>query len=285
MLHIFPGLIPPIPASKSASVSTDLTTARMKQLPDIPVDKEKCIIQDMTVVTTDTLLVANHSKKCVQLVDSRKGGVLSEVQLQDEPGSMCLTGRNTAAVTMTGKKIQMVQVKDNTLTLGRVLTVSKDIRGITSRGNTLVVSYDSPPWLEVISMEGKILRQFHMTGKTQHFESPFFMCTTPGETILISDIGTGTITKVDESLNILQTFTSPLLKYPRGITAVTEDQILVCSSKNHSILLLQPSTNTMSILLGRDDGIWSIHSMAYCPGQKKVYVANRNTDTIQVYQI
>jgi len=125
MLHIFPGLIPPIPASKSASVSTDLTTARMKQLPDIPVDKKKCFIQDMTVLTPDTLLVTNYTNKCVLLVDSRQGGVLSEVQLQDKPGSMCLTGRNTAAVTMTGKKIQMVHVKDNTLTLGRVLTVVK----------------------------------------------------------------------------------------------------------------------------------------------------------------
>jgi len=284
MLHIFPGLIPPIPAPKSTSVSTDLTTARMKQLPDIQVDKEKCLIQDMKVLTSDTLLVSNYTKECVQLVDSRKGGVLSEVQLQGGIGSMCLTDKNTAAVAMTGK-IQMVQVKDKTLTLGTVLTVREDICGITSRTNTLVVCYSKPPWLEVISMEGKILHQFHTTGKTQHFKTPWFMCTTPDETILISDCDTNTITKVDESLNILQTFTSPLLEGPCGITAVTEDQILVCSYSNHSIVLLQPSTNTVSTLLGRDDGIVYPYSLAYCPDQKKVYVAPHITYTIKVYQI
>jgi len=257
----------------------------MKQQPDILVDGMDCGIQDMTVVTPDTLLVSKITKKRVQLVDSRKGEVLSEVQLPGAPGRMCLTDRNTAAVAMLGQKIQMIQVKDKTLTLGRVLTVREDIYGITSRSSNLVVSYSKPRWLEVISMEGKSLHQFHTTGKTQHFKHPWFMCTTPSETILISDWGTNKITKVDESLNILQTFTSRLLQSPHGITVVTEDQILVCSRGNHSLLLLQPSTNTVSTLLEEEDGIKRPWSLTYCPDRKKVYVALSYTNTIKVYQI
>ena len=91
---------------------------------------------------------------------------------------------------------------------------------------------------------------------------------------------------VDASLNILQTFTSPLLQDLRGIISVTEDQVLVCSHMNNSILLLQPSTNTVTTLLGKDDGIDSPHSLAYCPDQKRLYIApSYLTDTIKVYQI
>jgi len=283
ILFIIPGL-PPIPASKSTSVSPDLTTARLKRQPDIQMDRGRTFIISMTLVTPDTLLVSNRSKSCVQLFDSGKGGVLSQVQLQDNAGTLCLTDRNTAAVS-AGKKIQMIQVKDNTLTLGTVLTVSDSILGITSSRNCLVVSYSQPPWLEVVSMDGQVQHQFDMKGKSNHIFSPSYICTAPGGSVFISDGGRNTITQVDAQLNLLQTFTSPLLHYPCGITAVTEDQILVCSWGNKSILLLQPSTNTVSTLLGKDDGIELPRSLAYCTNQKKLFVTGGDTGIIQVFQI
>ena len=265
-------------------VSPDLTQARLKRQPDIQLPGGKCYISDLAVVSPDMLLVSNHNKQCVQLLDCLKGNVVSEVQLQDYPYRACLTDSNTAAVTV-GKKIQMIKVKNNTLTKDRELTVSKDVFGLTSSRNSPVVAYHSLPWLEVISMDGKVLHQFDKSGKSQHFTYPDFMCTTPGGSVFISDHVTDTITKVDAQLNVLQTFTSPLLDGSSGITAVTEDKILVCSSNIHIILLLQPSTNTMSTLLGEDDGIKQPYSLTYCPDQKKVYVASYCTETIKVYQV
>jgi len=239
----------------------------------------------MAVVSPYMLLVSNYYKQCVQLLDCLKGKVVSEVKLQGWPCRMCLIDRNTAAVQVGVRKIQMIKVKDNTLTKDRELTVSDGVFGLTSSRNSLVVSYVSQPWLAVISLDGKVLHQLGKSGKSQHFKYPDFMCTTPGGSVFISDNGTNTITKVDASLNILQTFTSPLLQEPLGITAVTDDQILVCSISNHSIVLLQPSTNTMSTLLGEDDGIEKPYSLTYCPDQKKVYVASYCTETIKVYQV
>jgi len=240
----------------------------------------------MAVVSPDMLLVSNWSNKCVQLLDCVKGEVVSEVKLQDRPYRICLTDRNTATVDIVGKKIQMIKVQDKTLTKGRELTVSKIMHGLTSNRNTLLVSYHNQPWLEEISMDGNVLHQFDKSGKSQHFKSPEFMCTTPGGSVFVSDHGTNTITKVDEQLNILQTCTSLLLDGPCGITAVTENQILVCSFRNHSILLLQPFTNTVSTLLGEDDGIENPYSLTYCPDQKKVYVApTGQIGTIKVYQM
>jgi len=218
-------------------------------------------------------------------MDSRNGRVLSQVQLQDRPGRMCLTDRTTAAVTK-GDKIQMIQIKDRSLTIGNKLTVRGNVYGITFSKNSLVVSYGKPPWLQVISMDGKVLQQLDQPGSSQHFMFPWFMCTTPDGSVLISDTNTNKITKVDASLNILQTFTSPLLQDPRGIISVTKDQILVCSNRNHRLLLLQPSTNTVTTLLEEDDGIYNPHSLAYCPGQKRLYIApSYLTDTIKVYKI
>jgi len=272
----------------STPVSTDLTKARLKRQPDIQLPGGECYIQDLAVVSPDMLLVSNLSKRCVQLLDCLQGKVVSEVQLQDRPCRMCLTDRNTAAVQVEYMKIQMILVKDKTLTRGRELAVRGTIHGLTSSRNSLVVAYHSSPWLEVISMDGKVLHQLGKSGKSQQFMYPAFMCTTPGGSVFISDYGTHIITKVDWQLNLLQTFTSPLLQDPRGITAVTEDQVLVCSYRNDSIVLLQPSTNTMSTLLGEDDMIKWPYSLTYCPDQKKVYVAassHTGTSCIKVYQV
>jgi len=280
-LHIT-GLPPPTPASTSSAVPTDLTQARLKRQPDIQLPGGKCYISDLEVVSPDMLLVSNQSKRCVQLLDCLNGKVVSEVQLQGGPHRLCLTDRNTAAVEVGDRTIQMIKVKDKTLTKGKELTVSGTIYGLTSSRNSLVVSHNSQPWLEVISMDGKVLHQFDKSGKSQHFKYPDFMCTTPGGSVFISDNGTHTITKVDGQLNLLQTFTSPLLQRPWGITAVTEDQILVCSLGNNSLVLLQPSTNTMSTLLGKDEVIKCPYSLTYCPDQKKIYIASIFTDTINV---
>jgi len=278
------GLPPPTPTSTSGAASTYLTRARLKRLSDIQFSGKKCSIQDLTVVSPHMLLVSFFSQECVQLLDCLKGEVVAEVQLQRRAHSLCLTDRNTAAVRV-GRKIQMITVKDKTLTKGKEMTVSGDIRGLTSSRNSLVVSYQSPPWVEVISIDGKVLQQFDKAAESQNFKYPVFMCTTPGGSVFLSDSGTNTITKLDDQFNPFQTFNSPLLQVPRGITAVAEDKILVCSKRNHSIVLLQPSTNTMSTLLGKDDGIDNPYSLTYCPDQKKVYVAKYNTYIIRVYQM
>jgi len=241
-------------------------------------------IKDMVAVTPGTLLISNQWKECVQLLDSRTGRVLCEVQLQDKPGRMCLADRNTAALLVGEADIQIIQVKDKTLILGKVVAVGKHTLGISSCSNTLVVSYGQKPWLEKVSMDGKVLKQFDMKGNPKLFHFPDFMCTTPDGSVFISDPGSIMIKQVDWSLNLRQTFTSPLLSEPHGITAVTEDQILVCSFNNHSILLLKPSTNTMSTLLGKKDEIVYPNSLAYCPDEKKLFVA-LGTGIIKVYQI
>jgi len=281
---IFTGLAPTnTPASMITPVSKDLTQARLKRLPDIQLPGGWCSIYDQAVVSPEMLLVSNSSVHCVQLLDCLKGEVVSEVQLQECGHRMCLIDKTTAAVNVGDKKIQMILVKGKKLTKEKELTVRRAILGLTSSRNSLVVSFYSQPWLEVISMDGNVLHQFDKSGKYQQFIDPEFMCSTPGGSVFISDRGTNTITKVDESLNILQTFTSPLIQGPYGITAVTEDQVLVCIWQNHSIVLLQPSTNTISTLLGKDEGIEVPYSLTYCPDQKKVFVASCTPDTIKVY--
>jgi len=249
------------------------------------VDTEKCNILDLAVVSQDTLLVCKGIELKVELVSRQTGKVLSQLDLEGIPESVCLVGRDRAAVALPCiHKVQLIKIKGNTLVKDKVLDMSHSAFGITTSGGNLVVTYYGQPWLEVITTDGKVLQQFHSTGETQHFESPYFITTSPDGTLWVSDRDNNTVTKMDAGLTVLQTFTSPLLEGPCGITAVTEDEILVCSRDNNSIVLLQPSTNTMSTLLGEDDGIEDPYSLTYCPQKRKLFVAPFRSDSIKVFK-
>jgi len=246
---------------------------------------KKCHITDLAVVSQDTLLVCNGNEWKVQLVSRQTGEVLSQLELESVPWRVSLVGRDRAAVALPLiQKVQLIKIKGNTLVKDKVLKVSDGVYGITTSGDNLVVTYNKQPWLEVISMDGKVLHQFHSTAESQHIKSPDFITTSPGGTLWVSDCDNNTITKMDARLTILQTFTSPLLQVPQGITAVTEDEILVCSEGNNSLVLLQPSTNTMSTLLGKDDGIEDPYSLTYCHQERKIFVAPYPTDSIKVFK-
>ena len=244
---------------------------------------------DITVVSGERLLLG-HWGKCgihsVQLYDTRTGHVLAEVQLHGKPWRMCRYGRAKAAVALGDlKNVQFIQVKDDTLIAGKLLSVKENVYGITSSGDKLIVSYSSNPWLEVISQQGKVLHQFSNSGTTQNFQSTDWLSSTADGMIYVSDTRTSTVTKLDNRLNLLQTYTSPLLRHPRGITAVSEDQLIVCNHINHSVVLLRPSIGEMSTLLGEKDGIQYPYSLSYSSKDRKIYVARYKTDSVFIYEM
>jgi len=137
----------------------------------------------------------------------------------------------------------------------------------------------------VVTTDGKVSHQFDKEGTSQHFKWPDFLTTSVDNLIYVSDYGTNTITRLNSSLQLLQTFPSPLLSWPRGIISISPDQLLVCSYYNGRIVVLNTRTGKSSILLGYQDGIVCPWSLIYCPEQKKLYVAKYQTDKLNVYRL
>jgi len=258
-----------------------LTKTRFKRMSDIHVFNTW--IRDMAVVTQDRQLVCYNRVCNVTLISTNTSEILSELYLRGEPWSVCLVGSDRAALTLSGiGKVQLLKIEGNKLVKYKLLKMMNGVYGITASGDNLVLTNSRNPWIRVISWEGKILKEFN---ESQHFDRPDFITTSPDGILWIADWRKNTITKMDASLTILQTFTSPLLETPLGITAVTEDQVLVCSHDNHNIMMLQPSTDTMSILLGTEDGIIEPFSLTYCPTKKNIYFAQYRPVGIHVFQI
>jgi len=247
---------------------------------------ERCKIWDIALVSPDSLLLANWTKRTIQLVNSRTGSTLSEVSPPNGPIRICLMGGERAAVTIAGKQVQLVHVRGGRLTLGTVLDVKADCWGVTHSGDNVVVSYDKPPWLEVMSTDGRVLHRFKKSGATQTFKYPQFLTTSSDGFIYAADCGVHAIIRLNSSLHVLQTFSDQQLRRPFGLTSVNSDTLLVCSQDNNSIVHVNVNSGKVTTILGREDGIVDPYSLAYCQLQRKLFVCPSNiNDSIQVYQI
>jgi len=242
-------------------------------------------IWNIALVSPDSLLLANWTKKTIQLVNSRTGSTLSEVSMPSDPKRICLLGGERAAVTMSNNKVQLVHVRGGRLTPGTVLGVKANCWGVASSGDNVVVSYDEPPWLEVMSTDGRVLHRFKESGAAQTFKWPAFLTTSSDGFIYAADCGVHAIIKLDSSLHVLQTFSDPKLGRPFGLTSVNSDTLLAFNLDNNSIVHVNVNSGKVTTILGREDGIVRPRSLAYCQQQRKLFVCTSNTDSIQVYQI
>jgi len=259
---------------QSLAALTPRCLHRAKNLDVTSPDENEYGIKYIAVVSPTRLLVTDYTNHKLRLVDSQNGGVVSHVSLTGTPWGVCLTGDGRAAVTLPNeKRIQFVRVDGDTLSLDKSITVKGSVWGIVSSNNHLIISYHDPGRVERITMEGRVTHELNnKTARRKLFKTPRFITTLHGDHIYISDNGTNTIAQLDHNLQVLQTFTSHMMKGPAGIVCVSNNQVIVAGMNSRNILLLDTTTGTMTTLLGQTEGINYPYAVGWCTDSQKLYV-------------
>jgi len=199
---------------------------------------------------------------------------------------VCMIDNIRAVVTLEDKSLQFININGDCLELGRSIRVKGNVWGISRSEDRLIVSYVSPPGLEVLSMDGRVIHTFiNQAAGVDVFNGPSFISTSADGMIYVSDCNKSTITQLDSNLRVTRTYSDPILQNPFGIICVNADQVLVCSQGSNRIVLLCPSTGAITSLLGQQDGIEKPYALTYSPSQKKLYVVpDKWSGRIQVFQ-
>jgi len=253
---------------------------------DLEVDTGGWNIHDITVVSDTRLLVTVCGMEKVMLVDSQTGGTVAQLTLQAGPFRVCMWDNNTAVVSLDRQKVQFINIKGDSLQLGPSFSVNGNVRGVGRSGDRLIVSYVSPPWLEVLATDGRVMHTFSIKAAGRDvFQSPEYIATSTDGMVYVSDAGNSTITQLDMNLRVTRTYSDPILLRPHGIISVSADQVLVCIYDNNRILLLCPSTSVITSILEQQDGIKDPWALTFSPSQRKLYaVPWDGSGRIQVFQ-
>ncbi|XP_052780363.1 uncharacterized protein LOC128217321 [Mya arenaria] len=257
-------------------------------------DRRECWLTNVTLLTGDRLILVDHNNCSLKLVVTKNNKLVSKAKLPGEPWDLCLLPGNRAAVTLPGlKKIQFVSTQGN-LTLQDVVKVDGVCHGIDFCDDNLLVSFTTPGKVVLMDMKGKVKKSVDKdsSGKPL-FQFPSYLTVTRESqtppVIYVSDRGTNTITKLSISLEVLQTYQDPILIIPYGLVPVGDNQLLVCVSFSHNILLLDTLTGKITQLLGKEDGIERPHSVAYCSPKKMFFVTcwlnDRRDNFVKVFNL
>ena len=233
---------------------------------------------DMTLASQTRLLIAANNPHCLQLYNSDTGDLLATIHrndLQGKPTRLCMYGSGKAAAGLSERsKIQLINTKDDKLTLDKMLDVNAPVQGIASSGDHLVVLYGSQPWLEVISEKGKSICIFQ-----NQFDKPSDLTVSKDGNLYVSD-GTKTITQLDRNLRVLKTFESPQLQIGGSIAILSKDLLVVCDV--HDVFLLRLSTGKTSELI-KDTKLVN-GRVKYCRERKRIYLLSALDSDISVYE-
>jgi len=258
-------------------------------------DELKCIVFHMVMLPSHKLLIADTLNKEVRVLDIQAERQISHLQLPGMPFRLCVLPGDRAAVAYTDvKAIQILDVNSDELKLLKRVRIVGILRGLAYQNNRFVVGYSRPAYVALLNNEGKHFKSLSKDYAGQDlFRNIRDICVTTEEknpTIYVADNITRTITRLSETLEVLQTFTLKNQYAPHGLAATGGGQLLVTGRnflQPDKLFVLDTNTGVFDELLevawqGVD--VFSAGPVAFCPRLGHVYLRT-GQGSINVYQI
>ncbi|XP_053399922.1 uncharacterized protein LOC128557135 [Mercenaria mercenaria] len=256
----------------------------------------------LCIPSENHLLVADYNNSAIlyfqNLQDNKDSFTLHK--MSSGPWDMTATDENKVAVTFPDqgqfKIINISKLKHRRLSPLKPLLKSEEIlaeikvgkscHGITNCEGTLIVSYINPAKIQIMDMNGYILKTFDKdyTNKPL-FSSPMHIALDTENTILyVSDSEKNTITGMTIDGKVKSIYKPKPLFRPTQIATDGSGTPFVCGHKSNNIHVLSSEKLHMDILVqGR--GILQPTSLAYCKTNNKLFVGMTTSQVIRVFKI
>jgi len=239
-----------------------------------PSDEFNCSLTGMALVEHNRIILCDNNNQSVKILDLLSCRRISTVRVSSKPYDVCAIPKQQFAISLPNEgKIQMIKIQGS-LALTTSFKTRNNCRGIRNVRNTLVVTYWDGNGLEILDLDGQVLKQIQSDENGQPLIlTPFYVAVDRlGRNIYVSDHHRNTITKLDLELNVLHTFVNQAIKGPRSMFAVDECHLLVCSRENDKILLLNTETEEVHTFLGVEHGVQSPQYVCYSSDLETVFV-------------
>jgi len=267
---------------------TDFKKVKLTRGSEIPLkpstnDKWDIDVSCMCVLPSTNILVGEKHNTSLRIID-QTSEVMSIIRLPEAPTSICTLSLDRVAVILLNlSMIQTASVASDRIILQENIPLKKKATtiyiGLRFLNNNFVLGTTDGRVVKVNRDGIEILSTQH---KTTLFKNPYNIEVANAD-IYVADYGTHTITRMNEMLEVLQTFEYPGHIGPFGIMFVGGEQILVRGARPDRpwsrMQVLETTKGTFKELFnvghgaygGYDSTIWS-----YCPRLGKLYIVKRS---------
>lgn len=230
-------------------------------------------ITGMTVLSPDTLLLADFENNSVKRYDLEKRSFKPEIKMENSPWDITALSHERAAVTLPDDRSIRIIFPENPSVVSKKVKTTNKCYGVSFVAEKLVVSYICPSMVEIMDFHGNVLKTVERDEENNPlFKTPEYV-TVSMEVIYVSDFENVTIAKLNLEGKVLHTIKDRRLRCPRGI-AVAGNNLLVCNSDKGFPTLELITENRRVITLLSNKNVTNIpQTVCYCSSRHLLCVS------------
>ena len=245
-------------------------------------DKYKCWITGMALLTPDLLIIADRSNTTVKMVDTRSQAVTDQIQLNVRPQDITMVTNTETAVTLPDTEtIQFISTLSKKLEKGGSIKVGGECWGITCYQGYLVVSFCDPTKLQILDMNGAILRNID---GSSIFKYPWLVRSTD-TSIYVTDCEMRSVTRFNWQGDMTGCYGNTSMPY--GIAVSDGGSIFVCDMIRDVIREIAGDCSTGKVVL---KDLNHPSTVCFCADTKELYHScyteqDRYDNSIYIYKL
>jgi len=246
-------------------------------------DTKTCWISSSVMLPDNRLVITDCENVKLKMIDTRQDKVVEELSMSSPPWDLTVTNSDEVAVTLDR---QIAFVKIDKLVIHRNIDVDGKCRGVAYCEDTLVVTYEEPTKVEVMDMNGIVLRNIATDDTIKvKLKEPLFVVKNPvNNLIYISDAKGSKVVCLTSDDTLKSTYTDTDLGLPTGMTVDSFGNVYVCDWKKHSVHQITRDCKKKRILL-TEEHLLTPYTISYCEAEAKLYVGMRDNDIVKVFKM
>jgi hypothetical protein len=153
---------------------TDVQTTLSKSLNIWSVeDRVKSFISGMVLISCDELLLVDFENYCLKLLNVEENEITCRFKTDGKPWEITAINSTLFAVTITKGELLFINTSNGiSKSHSHSIKVRTDCRGIDYRNGVLVVSFANPARVQLLDMEGNIIKEFDIR---KHCSSTYYI--------------------------------------------------------------------------------------------------------------
>ncbi|XP_053391117.1 uncharacterized protein LOC128553943, partial [Mercenaria mercenaria] len=234
-----------------------------------PDESRRNWITGSILLSPDILVITDYRNASVKVIDIQAKKVVSFVKMSSGPRDITHVPKECLAVAKPEEKaIELFTVSN--LAKIREFKVSGSCYGLCCHKDKLVVSFQKPPKIEVMDLNGTVLSSY----STDMIEKPLHVvCRSDGKEAYISDEKSDSVL----CLNLVKDTTRVVRKVNidglKGIAICTDGSLFACSSNNHSIFHIMQNGDA-EIVLDAESNVVRPYTVSFCEKRNRLYVSS-----------
>ncbi|XP_069103652.1 transcription intermediary factor 1-beta-like [Argopecten irradians] len=251
----------------------------------IPADQCVVTICGIVYLPDNNIVVSDLGNKRLKMFTD-EGQYLDQLTVPGSPFDMCLVNNTTVAVAVYGKGVHVVKVEDKKLSLSSVITLDKDLRGVTHTDRRFVVS----------EYEGGVysLTQDGATDMLHNYDTTCWNLAHDTETddILVSTFsnknGQVAVSRLSPDKRRTDVMKVGVVRGSNGIDIDSEGNIYVCGFYSQNVVQMSGDGTRVRVLLTSTHGIEKPSAIAV--NGEKFVVSNEcstadDRNSIRIFQL